>query len=115
MVLELDLATQSRVYTDCSPGGGAVFRVRGLEVCLPILATWDLAVRKFRIQAHRGVFRPSSISLPASLLGAMVLKAEVKSINNVKMREGAVYYVGNSIVYGSVCLSGELQRVHGGR
>jgi len=85
-----------------------VFRVRGLEVCLSTLMTWVLVFRKSRIQTHKGVFRPSSISLAASLLGAMVLKAELKSINNtplptVKMTEGAVYYLG----------VGELQRVHG--
>jgi len=38
-----------------------------------------LVVRKSRIQ----VFRPSSISLPASLLGTMELKADVKSMNNI--------------------------------
>ena len=65
------------------PWGDPVFRVRGLEVCLPTLTTWGLAVRKSRIQGHRGVFRPSSISLPASLLGTMVLKAELKSKNNI--------------------------------
>ena len=28
------------------PCGDPVVRVRGLEVCLPTLTTWDLAVRK---------------------------------------------------------------------
>jgi len=51
------------------------------DVCLPTLNTWGLAVRKSMIQVHRGVFRPSSISLPGSLLGTMMLKAELKSIN----------------------------------
>jgi len=32
-----------------------VFRVRGLDVCLPTLTTWGLAVRKSRIQGHRSV------------------------------------------------------------
>jgi len=63
--------------------GDPVFRVRGLEVCLPTLMTWGLLVRKSRSHMHRGVFRPSSISLPASLLGTMVLKADLKSINNI--------------------------------
>jgi len=45
----------------------------------------------------------------------MVLKAELKSINNmltyppfptVKMREGAVYCLGDSIVYGFVAAAG---------
>ena len=57
--------------------GDPVFRKRGLEVCLPTLTTWGLAVRKSRIQPHRGVFSPSSISLSASLVGTMVLKAEL--------------------------------------
>jgi len=99
--------------------GDPVFSVRGLEVCLPTLMTWGLAVRNYRIQAHRAVFRPSSISLSGSLRGTRVLKAELSSpINNilttflqslphrvnkphshraplpiVKMREGAVYYL----------------------
>jgi len=91
-----------------------VFRVRGLEVCLPTLTTWGLAVRKSRTQAHRGVFRPSLISLPYSLLGTMVLKAQLKSINHiltfrtVNMREGAVYYLEDSIVCGHVWPVGRL-------
>jgi len=97
MVLELNLATQSCVYREYSRGlrmqpwgilgsGDPVFtllQTPHLEVCLPTLTTLGLAVRKSRIQAHRGVFSPSSISLPASLLGSMVLKAEPKSINNI--------------------------------
>jgi len=77
MALDLDLATQSCVYREYSMGlrthtwGDPVFKVRGL------------AVRKSRIQAHRGVFRTSSISFLASLLGTMVLKAELKSMNNI--------------------------------
>jgi len=35
------------------PWGDPVFRVRALEVCLPTLTTWGLAVRKSRIQAQR--------------------------------------------------------------
>jgi len=56
MVLELNLATQSCEYREYSrglrtqPWGDCVFRVRGLEVCLPTLTTRGLAVRKFRIQ-----------------------------------------------------------------
>jgi len=57
------------------------FRV-GLEVSLPTLTTWVLAVRKSRIQAHSGELRPISISLSASLIGTMVLKVELKSISN---------------------------------
>jgi len=86
----VDLATQSCVYREYSMGlrtqtwGHPVFRVRGLEVRLPTLMNWGLdRIRKSWIQAHRGVFRPSSISLPASLLGIMVLKAELKSIYNI--------------------------------
>jgi len=102
--------------------GRSCVQGEGLEVCLSTLMTWGLAVKKPRIQAHRGVFRPNSISLSASLRGTMVLKAELKSINNiltylltVEMRESAVYYVGDSIACGSVWPVGELQRVHGGR
>ena len=40
-----------------------MFRVRGLEVRLPTLTTWGLAVRKSRIQGQ--------------------LKAELKLINNI--------------------------------
>jgi len=89
MVLELNMATQSCVYKEYSKGlrtqswGDPVFRVRGLEMFLPILTTWGVVVRKSRIQAHRGVFSSSSISLPASHVGTMVLKTELKSINNI--------------------------------
>jgi len=85
-------------------------------MCLPTLMTWGLAVRKSMIQAHRGVFRLSSIRLPASLLGTMVLKAEIVNKQyahiphpslTVKMREGAVYYLGDSIVCASVWPVGE--------
>jgi len=87
--LELGLATQCYVYREyftglrTQPWGDLVFSVRGLEVCLPTLMTWVLAVKKCRIQAYRRVFRPCSISLSASLRGTMVLKAELKSINNI--------------------------------
>jgi len=60
------------------PWGDPVSRVRGIELCLPTLTIWGLAIRKSRIRALRGVF-----ILPASLLGTMVLKAELKSINKM--------------------------------
>jgi len=84
LMLELDLATQSWVYRDYSrglrtqPWGAPVFRVRGLEVCLSTLATWGLAVSKSRIQAHRGVFRPSSISLPDQSAGNYSVERRAK-------------------------------------
>ena len=93
----------------------------GLEVCLPTLTAWGLVVRKSRIQAHKGVFILSSISLPASLEGTKVLRAElyeqshIAPLPTVKMREGAVQYLGDSIVGGPVWPVGELQRVNGGR
>jgi len=72
MVLELDLATQLRVYREYSMGGSCVQgEGSGVVFALPD----DL-----RLGAHRGVFGPSS---PASLLKTMVLKAELKSMKNI--------------------------------
>jgi len=84
MVLEPDL-THTVMFVQGAKYGAEDLTLGGscVQGEVPTLTTWFLVVRKSRIQAHRGVFRPSSISLSASLLGSMVLKAELKSINDI--------------------------------
>ncbi len=48
-----------------------------LEVNWPIFTTCGLPVRKSCIQSQSEVFRPRSESLTASLVGTIVLKAEL--------------------------------------
>ncbi len=48
-----------------------------LEVNWPTFTTWGLPVRKSWIQSQSEVFRPRSESLTASLMGTIVLKAEL--------------------------------------
>jgi len=58
MVLELNLATQSCVYREYNsgrkPGGDPVFRVRGLEVCLPSLMIWSLGGQEVQDRGAQG-------------------------------------------------------------
>lgn len=56
------------------PRGAPVLRVRVEGLMLPIHMTWGLPVRKFMITA---VLSPRSLSLLTSLVGAMVLNAEL--------------------------------------
>src|SRR4029434_9495939 len=63
--------------TEYAPLGPPVLRVSEEEVCLPILTTWGLLVRKSRIQLHRGVLRPRLLSVWTSLAGTIVLNAEL--------------------------------------
>ncbi len=59
------------------PCGAPTFRVMELEVNWPTFTTWGLPVRKSWIQSQSEVFRPRSESLTASLVGTIVLKAEL--------------------------------------
>ncbi len=53
------------------------FRVMEFEVYWPTFTTWGLPVRKSWIQSQSEVFRPRPVSLEVSLMGTMVLKAEL--------------------------------------
>ncbi len=81
--VELWEDTQSWVYREYSRGlrtqpcGAPMFRVIELEVNWPTFTTCGLAVRKSWIQSQSEVFRPRSESLTASLVGTIVLKAEL--------------------------------------
>ncbi len=83
MEVELCEDTQSWVYREYSRGlrtqpcGAPTFRVMELEVNWPTFTTCGLAVRKSWIQSQSEVFRPRSDSLTASLVGTIVLKAEL--------------------------------------
>ncbi len=68
MVLELWVSTQ--------PQGAPVLRVSQDDV-LPVHTAWSLPVRKFKIQSHRAVLNPRSLSLMTSLEGTMVLNVIV--------------------------------------
>ena len=52
------------------------------DVLLPTLTTWGLPVRKSRIQLQREVFSPRVLSLMMSVVGIMVLNAELSSMNS---------------------------------
>ncbi len=54
-----------------------MFKVMELEANWPTFTTYGLAVRKSLIQSQSEVFRPRSESLTASLVGTIVLKAEL--------------------------------------
>ncbi len=59
------------------PCGAPTFRVMEFEVYWPTFTTWGLPVRKSWIQSQSEVFRPRPVSLLVSLVGTMVLKAEL--------------------------------------
>ncbi len=59
------------------PCGAPTFRVMELEVNWPTFTTWGLAVRKSWIQSQSEDVMPRSVSLKASLMGTIVLKAEL--------------------------------------
>ena len=54
-----------------------MLKISVAEVLLPTLTNWGQAVRKSRTQLHREGFRPRALSLVMSLVGTMVLKAEL--------------------------------------
>ncbi len=56
---------------------GSYVQGDGVGVNWPTFTTWGLPVRKSWIQSQSEVFRPRSVSLTVSLMGTIVLKAEL--------------------------------------
>jgi hypothetical protein len=54
-----------------------VLLVNVADMVLPTLTTWGWPVRNYRIQLQREVFSPRVLSLKMSLVGTMVLNAEL--------------------------------------
>ncbi len=65
------------VQLKMQPWGAPMLRMRVDEVCLPILTTWSLPVRKSRTHLHSKEFNPRSLSFVMSLEGTMVLNAKL--------------------------------------
>ncbi len=61
---------------DTTPWGSYI-QVMEFEVNWPTFTTWGLPVRKSWIQSQSEEFRPRSVSFNASLMGTIVLKAEL--------------------------------------
>ncbi len=61
---------------DTTPWGSYI-QVMEFEVNWPTFTTWGLPVRKSWIQSQSEEFRPRSVSFKASLMGTIVLKAEL--------------------------------------
>ena len=57
--------------------GAPVFRTKGFEKLVPILTTWRRWDKKFNSQLHREQGKPHDKCLRNSLLGTIVLKAEL--------------------------------------
>ena len=54
-----------------------MLRISVADGLLPTLTTWELPVRKSRIQLQREAFSPKVLSLLTSFEGTMVLNAEL--------------------------------------
>lgn len=65
------------------PCGAPVLKIMGWEVCVFILTTCGLLVRKLRIQLHIDVLNQITDSFPISVCGMIVLNAELKSVNSI--------------------------------